>query len=279
MRSTEHIIRDLREGRERIRQTAPLIHCITHPIVINDCANAVLALGARPIMAEHPKEVAAISSMAQSLTVSLGNITDVRAQSILIAGKERSAVLDLVGITCSPFRMELAREFIRTCHPAVIKGNASEIRAIAGGVFHDAGIDVDRKDQVTKESPDSQLALARLMKKTALETGAVLVASGEVDLIVSPSEERFCCVENGSPRMARVTGTGCMMTCVIGTCLSVLPAFSASVIGAITMGAAGEAAEGANGLGTYHIRLIDALSLMTDDELAQAARIRMVSLK
>ena len=275
MISTEHIIQDIKKGRERIRQTAPLIHCITHAIVINDCANAVLALGAQPIMAEHPKEVAAIASMAQSLTVSLGNITDVRARSIMIAGKERSAVLDLVGITCSPFRMELAREFIRTCRPAVIKGNASEIRAITGAAFHDAGIDVDVRDQVTKECPDSQLALARLMKKTALETGAVLVASGEVDLIVSPSEDVFCCVENGSPKMARITGTGCMMTCVIGTFLSVLPAFQAAVTGAISMGVAGETAEDADGLGTYHIRLIDALSLLTDDDLVRAARIRM----
>ena len=128
----------LKQVRDQLHDQAPLIHCITHPIVVNDCANAVLALGGRPIMAEHPAEVADISASAAALTVSLGNITDARAESMLLAGKaikrmkdaenaKRASVIDLVGITCSPFRMELAKRFIKECKPAVIKGNGSDI--------------------------------------------------------------------------------------------------------------------------------------------------------
>ena len=150
----------LKQVRDQLHDQAPLIHCITHPIVVNDCANAVLALGGRPIMAEHPAEVADISASAAALTVSLGNITDARAESMLLAGKaikrmkdaenaKRASVIDLVGITCSPFRMELAKRFIKECKPAVIKGNGSEIRAIAGAAFHGTGVDVSAADAVT----------------------------------------------------------------------------------------------------------------------------------
>ena len=141
-----------------LHKEAPLIHCITHPIVVNDCANAVLALGARPIMAEHPKEAASIAQIARSLTVSLGNITDARAESIFLAGNVRPAVIDLVGITCSDFRMKLARRFLEECRPAVIKGNVSEIRAIAGAGFHNQGIDVSQEDAVTKNDPMAQVS-------------------------------------------------------------------------------------------------------------------------
>lgn len=101
LRESARLAPDFSLARTRVFQTEPLIHCITHPIVINDCANAVLALGARPIMAEHPREAARIAAMASALTVSLGNITDARAASMMLAGRERAAVLDLVGITLS----------------------------------------------------------------------------------------------------------------------------------------------------------------------------------
>ena len=157
-----------RTARARVRAESPLIHSITSPIAINDCANAVLALGGRPIMAENPVEVADISASAAALTVSLGNITDARAESMFLAGKaikrmniaeneKRASVIDLVGITCSSFRMELAKRFIKECEPAVIKGNGSEIRAMAGTAFHGTGVDVSTADAVTAKDPDLSL--------------------------------------------------------------------------------------------------------------------------
>ena len=132
-----------------------------------------------------------------ALTVSLGNITDARAESMFLAGKaikrmkntengKRASVIDLVGITCSSFRMELAKRFIKECEPAVIKGNGSEIRAIAGTAFHGTGVDVSAADAVSAKNPDSVKSMAHIAGKLAQETGAVVMVTGEVDIIASP---------------------------------------------------------------------------------------------
>ncbi len=259
-------------ARASVRDESPLIHSITSPIAINDCANAVLALGAKSIMAEHPREVARIARIARALTVSLANITDARAESIRIAGREKRAVIDLVGITCSPFRMELAKDFIRDCHPAVIKGNVSEIRAAAGVDFNNSGIDRSSRDPVPKKNSSAPQLLEQVMTAYAAAADAVILASGEVDLIASP-DGAVCFVENGSPAMANVTGTGCILTCIIGTYLSVTDPFTASALAAVTLGIAGELADASHGLGTYHIGLIDALSTMSDEQVNALAKI------
>ena len=130
------MLEKMKKAKEAVISQAPLIHCITNPISINDCANVVLALGAKPIMAEHPKEVHEITALAKALAVNLGNITDARAESIFISGgvaknAQIPCVIDVVGVACSALRMELAQRFIRECAPCVIKGNLSEIKALA----------------------------------------------------------------------------------------------------------------------------------------------------
>ena len=280
-----HLLSCLKQVRDQLHDQAPLIHCITHPIVVNDCANAVLALGGRPIMAEHPAEVADISASAAALTVSLGNITDARAESMLLAGKaikrmkdaenaKRASVIDLVGITCSPFRMELAKRFIKECKPAVIKGNGSEIRAIAGAAFHGTGVDVSAADAVTAKDPDTVHSMAHIARKLAEETGAVILVTGEVDIIASPNKDTTYGIYNGSPNMAKVTGTGCMLTCITGTYLAVTDALTACILAAITLDCAGECANAAKGLGTYHIELINQLSVMNEDQITQLSNIQ-----
>ena len=117
--------------------------------------------------------------------------------------------------------MKLAKRFIQECHPAVIKGNASEIRAIAGTGFHSQGIDVSPKDAVEKGDESAQLKLALLMKGIADQTGAVVAASGAVDVIVAPGEDTAYFLENGVPSMAQITGTGCMLTCIMGAFMAV----------------------------------------------------------
>ena len=107
-----------KDAKEKFNIKSPLIHCITSPIAINDCANVVLALGAKPIMAEHPEEVEGVTKSACALGVSLANITDARADSMMISGKAAlhtglPSVLDAVGVTCSQFRKALAEQFIR----------------------------------------------------------------------------------------------------------------------------------------------------------------------
>lgn len=147
------MLEKMKKAKEAVISQAPLIHCITNPISINDCANVVLALGAKPIMAEHPKEVHEITAFAKALAVNLGNITDARAESIFISGgvaknAQIPCVIDVVGAACSALRMELAQRFIRECAPCVIKGNLSEIKALAGVDSAAQGIDVGQKDSV-----------------------------------------------------------------------------------------------------------------------------------
>lgn len=261
-----------------LEEKRPLIHCITSPIAINDCANAVLALGARPIMAEHPQEVAGITATAKALTVSLANITDARLRSIHISGEAARgagipSLIDLVGITCSPMRMEHARTFIADAHPAVIKGNTSEIRAIAGEeVDASSGIDVSDEDE-KNGSDEARLArMKELVRRTAEECRAVVVATGEVDLV--SDGVRTAAVRNGHRGMARVTGTGCILSCIIGAYLAVCEPFEACLAALVHWGLSGEqAAETAVGLGSYHEALLDRLSLLTAEEIAAGAKV------
>jgi len=274
---------------EQLRKQNPLIHCITSPIAVNDCANAVLAIGARPIMAEHPKEAAGITAISQALGVSLANITDARAESIMISGRQAlekglHSVIDVVGVNCSEFRMELANQFIRDCRPAVIKGNASEIRAIAGAAYGEAGIDTAASDQVTRDNPGSVEAAAEVVRSFSKETGAVVLASGIIDLVSDGTQVWM--IENGSPLMARVTGTGCILNCLIASCLALssarghLTVSQAVCYAAVLLGIAGEIAEQwvprKGALGSYHIAMIDALSLTGTEEIREKAKISLL---
>jgi len=270
-----------------LRAANPLIHCITSPIAINDCANVVLALGARPIMAEHPEEVAGITAISASLSVSLANITDARIRSIFISGEQtmkegKRSVIDCVGVNCSPMRMELAKRFIRECRPSVIKGNASEIRAISGAVYGEAGIDTAYTDRVSRDNPGSVEAMAAILRDFSQKSGAVVLASGVIDMI-SDGEHAWT-VENGTPRMGLVTGTGCILSCMTAAFLSVSETPADAVLYATALlGIAGEIAEeacagqgaGASflGLGSFHVGLINALSLIDEESFRTRAKI------
>lgn len=272
----ENIEKRFRAARTAVLAQEPLIHCITNPISINDCANAVLALGGRPIMAEHPAEVCGITARSKALAVNLGNITDARAQSIILSGKTASqagiaSVIDVVGTACSPFRMTLAQEYIAGCRPAVIKGNVSEIKAVAGEKNDAAGIDVGAADAVTRNNRASLTAAMAVVKAYAKTTGAVVLASGEIDFI-SDGNQVFC-VENGTRALTRVTGTGCMQNVIIGTFLSVTDALTAALLAAAVLGVCGEIADDGSGTGTFRTGLMDALSLLTDRQLEEKMKI------
>ena len=146
--------------------------CITNPISINDCANAVLAVGAKPIMAEHPREVSEITAGAKALCVNLGNITDARLESILLSGKTAKALdiphcIDMVGVGCSSLRLELAREYVRQCSPQIIKGNLSEVKAFCGLPAHAVGIDAGEEKNALPETVHTAKRLAGCLLYTS----------------------------------------------------------------------------------------------------------------
>jgi len=157
----------LHEIRAGVKNRLPLIHCITNPISINQCANAILAIGARPIMAEHPLEVREITASADALMLNLGNITDARMQSMklsLSAAKEKGlpVLLDAVGIACSGLRRDYIAQLLETGVPTIIKGNYSEIYALHHAAYRSSGVDADAA--IHAESVSS--AAAELARKS-----------------------------------------------------------------------------------------------------------------
>lgn len=273
---------------KEIADRSPLVHCITSPVAINDCANVVLAIGAKPFMAEHPKEVADITAGAQALTVSLANVTDARMASIMISGSEAHDkniphIIDLVGVTCSKLRMNLAKEYIKKYKPSVIKGNVSEIKAVAGVDFSSIGVDAGKADAVSDNDESAKSFMAELTRNYAKITGAIVEATGAVDII--SDSDRTVFVKNGSSNMPYITGTGCMLTCITGAYMSVLPPFEAAVNAAAMFGICGERADGVikrddimSGLGSYHVKLLDEVSKITSLDVDKYKSIEICSL-
>ena len=262
-------LHELLDIRNKIRMEKPLIHCITNHISINECANVVLAVGAKPIMAEHPAEVSEITACSKALAVNLGNINDARLESMMISGKtafEKNipSVIDAVGVACSKFRLDFAKRFIEECHPSVIKGNMSELKALCGVENGAKGIDVGENDLLTKCNVDNNLAL---LKSLAARTGAVVAATGAVDIITDGKDAYF--IENGCEMLSMVTGTGCMLNVLIATFISKGNILGGAVLATAYMGVCGELAENAEGTGTFRTMLLDAMCSVSDDAFAR----------
>lgn len=268
-----------------IQQEAPLIHCITNPISINDCANILLAIGARPIMAEHPEEVAEITAIAKGLALNLGNITDARMASMKIsagAAKDKGIpfVLDLVGLSCSRLRQKYAKELLQTAVPDIIKGNISELRTLLGlPTTPGMGVEAGQKEMVTRENA---LEYARIFQKQAREYHTVLLATGPIDLVVS-SEEAYI-IANGSNALASITGTGCMNNVLAGACLAGVHGISsqatnntlAAILSCLLLGIAGENIQDIylnQGPGSFHYSLMDSISKLTPQTIAKQCNI------
>lgn len=258
----------------KLREECPLIHCITNPISINDCANIVLAAGAKPIMAEHPDEVAEITAISDALAVNLGNITDVRMKSMKISGMAAKArginvVIDIVGTACSRMRLEYAKDYIEKVKPQIVKGNISELKALKGMVNTACGIDVGADDAAMDLE---QIIL--FLKELALEYNTVIMASGKIDYITDGRV--VYTVSNGSPRMAQVTGTGCMLNVLTASFMSVCEPLQAAVSAAAVLGMCGELADKGQGIGSYHIELLDAVSELTKEQIIEKVKVERI---
>lgn len=288
-----------------IKDTGPLIHCITNPISINDCANAVLALGGSPIMAEHPLEVKKITEKASALCLNIANITDVRMESIKISAKTAydshiPFTLDVVGINCSELRYKYVNNLLEDIKPTVVKGNLAEIKKLAHHKAEYVGVDSAEKI----ESENDLLNAVDIIKKLAQEINCIIVATGRQDII----SDGFltAVVNNGSEFLPKVTGTGCMLNVIIGTMLSAdisacysktkgcddsgnisVPSLGANmfrvILGTVILGICGELAEischevGLScGLGTYHINLMNTLSTLTADDIKERVQLRFL---
>ncbi|NLZ46154.1 MAG: hydroxyethylthiazole kinase [Clostridiales bacterium] len=248
---------------ENVKISSPLIHCITNPISINDCANGVLAVGARPIMAEHPDEVSQITKTAKALALNLGNITDARMVSMLISAETAVEigipfVIDTVGVACSSLRLKYARNIIKKSRPTVIKGNITEIKMFSGSNYSQNGVDSLKSDSLDL-SENSYLVL-----ETAKKLGCIVLASGEIDIISDGT--KVVHVYNGTKQLSNITGTGCLLNVLVASFLSVSPDIYGAITASVVMGICGEMSVTTKGSGTFKVNLMDALSKLTEEQ-------------
>lgn len=256
------------DGVERIRAERPLVHNITNLVVMNLTANALLALGASPVMAHAAEEVAEMAGIAGSLVLNIGTLDRPWVESMRLAAAAAMAkgipiVLDPVGAGATRFRTETARELLEYFRPAVLRGNASEIRALALAESATKGVD-SRHD-----SSDALAAAGALVERF----GCVVSVSGPVDIIVGgPGLVR---VANGHPLMPKVTGLGCTASALTGAFAAVDPSpVRAAAHAMAVMGVAGEmAAEGAAGPASFQARFLDALHALSREDLRDRLRI------
>lgn len=261
---------------QQVQQQKPLVHCITNYVTVNDCANMVLACGASPIMADDGREVEDITSICNGLVINIGTLNERTIAAMIKAGKKANAlghpvILDPVGAGASALRTDTVFQLLKEVQFTAIRGNISEIKTVALGTGTTKGVDADVADEVNAQTLPDVLQFARTLAK---ETGAVIIITGKQDLLTDGEES--CLVSNGHAMMSRITGSGCMLTCLLGAYLAANPehAFDACVAAVAEMGLAGELAyQPGCGTLTFRTGLLDAISTMTAEQLDGGARV------
>ncbi len=255
----------LRELRER----KPLVHQITNYVVMNETANATLALGALPVMAHAPEEVEEMVGLASALVLNIGTLSERWIEAMLLAGRAASdrgvpIVLDPVGAGATAYRTDTARRILDEVDVTVLRGNPGEVATLVGADAEVRGV----------ESIASGLEPGELARRAGRQLGLVASVTGPVDHV--SDGERTLVVANGDPLLAAVTGTGCMSSALTGCFLAAEPdePFEAAAEALAAFGVAAEdAAVGAGGPGTFHARLYDALAALDPHTLDGRARI------
>lgn len=260
-----------------VRENAPLVQCITNFVTVNDCANIILAAGGSPSMSQDIREVGESVRGVQALVCNMGAIDLI--DSMIVAGKEanrlgKPVVLDPVAAGGTQLRRDASRKLLREVHFTAIRGNASEIRFLAGQQAAGSGVDVSAVDTVTE---DNLSAAVEMAKSLALKTGSVIAVSGVLDIISDGRQTGI--LRNGCSTMTRITGSGCMLTSLIGAFCGAMPAdpFSAALAAVAAMGICGELAEQRrfkNGTGnaTFRTDLIDAIFNLNEEQLMERIR-------
>ena len=267
----------MKEYLESVRRQAPLIHNITNYVTANDVANVLLAVGASPIMADEPDEASEITSHCRGLHINLGTLHLRTIQAMLLAGRKaqelgHAILLDPVGVGASSLRRDTAISLMEEIRFDVIRGNVSELKALAGGTASTGGVDADAADAVTEENLDRMTAFA---KRYSAACHAIVAITGAIDLVAD--EDRCFVIRNGCPEMSRVTGTGCQLSGLMTAFVSANPdhKLEASAAAVILMGLAGEIGvrhlQPGEGNATLRTRMIDAIYNMTGERLEREA--------
>lgn len=263
----------VRRALELLAERAPLVQCITNTVVQQVTANVLLAAGAAPAMVDHPEEAPVFAGMASGLLINIGTISPSQAEAMRAAARAADAagtpwVLDPVAIGALPVRTPLAHE-LAALRPRAIRGNASEIAALAGAGAGGRGVDATEEVEAVLEAA----------RELAARTGAVVAVSGRRDAIVSA--DRTTLLTSGHEMMPRVIGTGCslgaVVAAVLGAARDAEPAVSdhdAVLAAHALLGAAGMlAGRSSLGPGTFAVAWLDAIDRLAPDRVLSHVRI------
>lgn len=278
MKKDEKLITEIIELINNMKQTKPLVDCITNTVTINDCANILLAAGASPIMAEDIREVEEIVSISKALVLNTGVLTESTTEAMIKAGKQAKKVgipifFDPVGAGASKLRDEVAARILSEVKPDIIRGNMSEIKALSGNVINSRGVDAAEGDAVTEEN---HLELGRMVSDLAEKHSCVVCATGAIDT-VSDGKETFY-IKNGDSMLCDVTGTGCMCSALTGGMCASGRYIAGAAAAVVLLGLSGEyAAEYCrntnSGIGTFKVLMMDYIYKIGARELSERGKI------
>ena len=259
------------ESLDRMRRKRPLVQNITNFVVMNTTANALLAVGASPVMAHARGELEEMLGIADALVINIGTLDEHWIASMMEAVRtakrlKKPVVLDPVGAGATRLRTETALQLLEEGEIAVLRGNFGEIAALLGEHGKTRGVDS------AAYSPDEARELAI---EASREFGTVVAVTGPVDY-VSDGEKTYT-VENGHEMLGRVTGTGCMVTAITGAFAAVEKPLRAAVSALVVFGVAAEKAyDEAPYPGTFHVKLYDWLYRIDGELVKKLARVRQV---
>lgn len=269
---------------KKVRINAPLVHSITNYVTVNDCANIILACGGSPIMADEPLEVEEITGICNALVINIGTLNNRTIESMVKAGKKANeinipVVFDPVGVGASKFRTDTALKLLDEVKFTVVRGNMSEIKIIGKRNIssESRGVDASFADSITEDNLNDVVTYTKSLAK---RLGAVVVITGAIDVVADKNKAYV--IRNGHYMMSKITGSGCMLTSIIGAyCGSnsddILDAVATAVC---AMGLCGELAyekmiQNNDGTSLLRSHLIDFISKIDAEKLKRGAKIEI----
>lgn len=287
MINKNEIIEKIPDTLNKLKEKTPLTQCITNFVTVNDCANAILALGGSPIMADDPQEVAEIVNIADALVINIGTVRKEQIDAMEISSAQANKTntpitIDPVGVGISNVRNETTLNLIENYDIAAIRGNITEIKTISKliNVIDDTntakGVDVCDDDIITEENLKAN---GDIIAKTAEKLNTVILASGPIDIL--SDGKTTIAIYGGDEMMPLITGSGCMLSSLVGSCVGAVDAFDGTLLAILAMNKAGEKArakvdENNLGTGSFRTFLIDALYNTDAEELVKESKIEIL---
>lgn len=281
------ILKKIPDTLDKFKATTPLTQCITNFVTVNDCANAILALGGSPIMADDPQEVEEIVNIANALVINIGTVRKEQIEAMKLSSAQANKTntpitIDPVGVGISKVRNDTTLDLIENYDVAAIRGNITEIKTISKliNIIDDTntakGVDVCDDDVITEENLKLN---GEIIAKTAEKLNTVILASGQIDIL--SDGKTTLAIYGGDEMMPLITGSGCMLSSLVGSCIGAADPFDGTLLAILAMNKAGEKArakvdENNLGTGSFRTFLIDALYQTDAKELVNESKIRIL---